>query len=67
MKSLRGKPRIIMLLGFNSFLSQQAAGNYTQERLKGVSYCLCSSESNTWLADTVTGVPGPNTPAAPAS
>jgi hypothetical protein len=27
MKSLRGKPRSIMFLGFNSLLSQQAAGN----------------------------------------
>ena len=26
-----------------------------------------SSASNTWLADSVTGVPGPKTPAAPAS
>ena len=34
MKSLRGKPRSIMFLGFNSLLSQQAAGNLTQERLK---------------------------------
>ena len=34
MKSLRGKLRSIMFLGFNSFLSQQAAGNLTQERLK---------------------------------
>ena len=33
MKSLRGKPRSIMFLGFNSLLSQQAAGNLTQERL----------------------------------
>jgi hypothetical protein len=33
MKSLRGKPRGIMFLGFNSLLSQQAAGNLTQERL----------------------------------
>jgi hypothetical protein len=33
MKSLRGKPRRIMFLGFNSLLSQQAAGNLTQERL----------------------------------
>jgi len=34
MKSLRGKPRSIIFLGFNSLLSQQAAGNLTQERLK---------------------------------
>jgi hypothetical protein len=34
MKSLRGKPQSIMFLGFNSLLSQQAAGNLTQERLK---------------------------------
>jgi len=34
-KSLRGKPRSIMFLGFNSLLSQQAAGNLTQERLIG--------------------------------
>jgi len=34
MKSLRGKPPSIMFLGFNSLLSQQAAGNLTQERLK---------------------------------
>jgi len=34
MKSLRRKPRSIMFLGFNSLLSQQAAGNLTQERLK---------------------------------
>ena len=34
MKSLRGKPRSIMFLGFNSLFSQQAAGNLTQERLK---------------------------------
>jgi hypothetical protein len=34
MKSLRGKPRSIMFLGFNTLLSQQAAGNLTQERLK---------------------------------
>jgi hypothetical protein len=27
MKSLRGKPQSIMFLGFNSLLSQQAAGN----------------------------------------
>jgi hypothetical protein len=33
MKSLRGKPRSIMFLGFKSLLSQQAAGNLTQERL----------------------------------
>jgi len=33
MKSLRGKPRSIIFLGFNSLLSQQAAGNLTQERL----------------------------------
>jgi hypothetical protein len=33
MKSHRGKPRSIMFLGFNSFLSQQAAGKQTQERL----------------------------------
>jgi len=31
MKSLRGKPRSIMFLGFNSLLSQQAAGNYPGE------------------------------------
>ena len=40
MKSLRGKPRSIMFLGFNSLLSQQAAGNLTQERLKGVGTTL---------------------------
>jgi len=34
MKSLRGKPRSVMFLGFNSLLSQQAAGNLTRERLK---------------------------------
>ena len=34
MKSLRGKPPSIMFLSFNSLLSQQAAGNLTQERLK---------------------------------
>jgi hypothetical protein len=34
MKSLRGKPQSIMFLGFNSLVSQQAAGNLTQERLK---------------------------------
>jgi hypothetical protein len=34
MKSLHGKLRIIMFLGFNSLLSQQTAGNLTQERLK---------------------------------
>ncbi|MEE4607119.1 MAG: hypothetical protein V2J65_37995, partial [Desulfobacteraceae bacterium] len=32
MKSLRGKPRSILFLGFNSLLSQQAAGNLTRER-----------------------------------
>jgi hypothetical protein len=36
MKSLRGKPRSIMFLGFKSLLSQQAAGNSTRERLKMV-------------------------------
>ena len=34
MKSLRGKPLSIIILGFNSLLSWQAAGNLTQERLK---------------------------------
>ena len=34
MKSLRGKPRGIMFLGFNLLLSQHAAGNETQKRLK---------------------------------
>ena len=34
MKSLRGKTRRIMFLEFNPLLSQQAAGNLTQERLK---------------------------------
>ena len=34
MKSLRGKPRSIMVLGFNLPVSRQAAGNLTQERLK---------------------------------
>jgi hypothetical protein len=35
MKSLRGKPRIIMFLGLNLLLSQQAAENLTWERLNG--------------------------------
>jgi hypothetical protein len=39
MKSLRGKPRSIMFLGFNSLISQQAAGNLTQERLKYSRFC----------------------------
>jgi hypothetical protein len=33
MKSLRGKLRSIMFLGFSSLLPQQAAGYLTQERL----------------------------------
>ena len=33
-KSLRGKPRSIVFFGFKSLLSQQAAGNLTQEKLK---------------------------------
>jgi hypothetical protein len=41
MKSLRGKPRSILFLGFNSLLSQQAAGNLTQGRLS-IGYILSS-------------------------
>ena len=42
MKSLRGKPRSIMFLGFNSLLSQQAAGNLNQERLQNKLYVIIS-------------------------
>jgi hypothetical protein len=34
MKSLRGKPRSIMFLEFNSLLSQQAAGEFNPGEIK---------------------------------
>jgi len=55
MKALRGKPRSIMLLGFNSLLSQQAAGNLTQERLNITVFIAGTADNGFQLVVSITG------------